>query len=139
VRRAHAAKKMREYRKQNNVPFTHRWWVLRLLSTHSRLTVPDVRKIEQRFVQRPCCEYCSVNLSTTPEKLQFDHRIPKSRGGEYSEVNTAITCDACNRLKLDMTDTEFRAFLLEYISRFDAPIQATVHSLADYAKKEPSL
>ena len=139
--KAHVAAKMRAFRKANSTPFTPRWWGLRILP-HTKFRMPDVRLIEQMFNQNPCCAYCGVNLRNASEKFHLDHKLPRCRGGQDTVENVAICCDVCNRMKSRMTDTEFRAFLLEYISRFDHhPVtsQIKMASLSEYASKEPSL
>ncbi len=71
------------------------------------------------------------------EKVCRDCRTVKSFDQFYSSKLSAdkltTYCKACY--------SKFRAFLLEYISRFDHPLtgQIKTFSLSEYAQKEPRL
>lgn len=62
------------------------------------------------------CWYCHTEIPR--EKLEFDHRIPVSRGGRTEKQNMVVACKPCNRLKGEMAEQEFQEFLIEYIARF---------------------
>lgn len=42
-----------------------------------------------------CCAYCGVK----PDKLEMDHIIPLSRGGQHTKSNIVPACFNCNRSK----------------------------------------
>lgn len=49
------------------------------------------------------CEYCGSELMhnrITWDSVQFDHIIPKSKGGEDNEENLALACKPCNNQKM---------------------------------------
>lgn len=51
------------------------------------------------------CFYCG---RSTPDKdHEFDHKIPRSRGGRDILANLVDSCRTCNRAKSDMTAQEF--------------------------------
>ena len=50
-----------------------------------------------------CCEYCDVDLihdRIAWDAVQFDHIIPKSKGGNDEEQNLALSCKVCNNAKM---------------------------------------
>lgn len=47
------------------------------------------------------CAYCGG-----PGPFEWDHIIPKSRGGLNSEINLITACKPCNRLKRDSLPSE---------------------------------
>ena len=117
------------------------WWYRRCFGGGRGIPTNDVTpfEVKQMYDANPCCTYCGVSLQgVNIYNAHVDHKIPKKRGGTDKIENLCIACKECNRMKHAMTDTEFRAFLLEYVARFDAPIaqQSKVFSLSDYAKKE---
>jgi 5-methylcytosine-specific restriction endonuclease McrA len=48
-----------------------------------------------------CC-YCGSS-----DKLQVDHKVPKSRGGKNERANLQWLCRKCNHAKFDMAEEEF--------------------------------
>ena len=62
------------------------------------------------------CHYCGVILAVGSVELaesvraSVDHRIPKCRGGKEEADNLVLADFLCNRLKGDMTETEFLFF-----------------------------
>lgn len=49
------------------------------------------------------CEYCDAELihnRITWDAVQFDHIVPKSKGGDESEENLALACKPCNNQKM---------------------------------------
>lgn len=50
------------------------------------------------------CQYCGKRLA--PERLTFDHVIPRSLGGTTRWGNIATACQACNRKKGGRTPQE---------------------------------
>lgn len=42
-----------------------------------------------------CCAYCGVK----PDKLEMDHIVPLSRGGQHTKSNIVPACFNCNRSK----------------------------------------
>lgn len=52
------------------------------------------------------CSYCGSH-----ERLEMDHKHPRSRGGTNDEANLQWLCRTCNRSKSDMTEEEFVAHI----------------------------
>ncbi|MDD3763386.1 MAG: HNH endonuclease signature motif containing protein [Nevskiales bacterium] len=49
------------------------------------------------------CEYCDSDLIQDRiawDSVQFDHVIPKSKGGDDEEGNLALSCKVCNNAKM---------------------------------------
>jgi len=49
------------------------------------------------------CEYCDSDLihdRIAWDSVQFDHVIPKSKGGDDEESNLALSCKICNNAKM---------------------------------------
>jgi 5-methylcytosine-specific restriction endonuclease McrA len=57
------------------------------------------------------CYYCGVKMTKggtkKPTSATWDHRIPKSRGGERYGDNRVRACKRCNTKKGPLTDIEF--------------------------------
>lgn len=51
------------------------------------------------------CVYCATALPL--EHATLDHVIPRARGGSHAPGNLVVACAPCNRLKGDLTPTEF--------------------------------
>jgi len=57
-----------------------------------------------------CCQYCGNEFE--PAKLNYDHVLPRSRGGKTDWSNIVMSCYACNAKKGDRTPTEAKMTLL---------------------------
>jgi HNH endonuclease len=57
--------------------------------------------VKMRVVRRDnhTCQHCSKHLAD--DEVEFDHRIPISKGGSSEEHNIRLTCYDCNRDKSD--------------------------------------
>lgn len=68
------------------------------------------------------CYYCQYEFGIYSELRELnlirtkDHIIPKSKGGNNSELNIIIACSQCNTLKGTRLPTEFAKFLLKRIN-----------------------
>ncbi len=51
------------------------------------------------------CHYCEKQKPL--DKLTFDHKNPKSKGGSLGEENIVLACRPCNTMKADMSYEEF--------------------------------
>lgn len=51
------------------------------------------------------CQYCGNE--TGDRRLEWEHKIPKSRGGSDSVRNATLACKTCNQLKADRTPEEW--------------------------------
>lgn len=64
-----------------------------------------------------CCEYCGEQLMHDRIKwdsVQFDHIIPKSKGGTNDHENLALSCKVCNNAKMTYVPTgDCRTELIE--------------------------
>jgi 5-methylcytosine-specific restriction endonuclease McrA len=84
----------------------------------------DVREaVRARLDNAPTCCYCGGKL--TAQNFSMDHVIPLDRGGSWDFSNTLFPCDACNRAKGVLTDTEFTG-LLWYMGNWDAVARKSV-------------
>lgn len=59
-----------------------------------------------------CCIYCGRPL--TPETMEVDHILPRSKGGSNDYSNKVCACPHCNSRKADM---DLRAFLAGFSGR----------------------
>ncbi len=74
----------------------------------SRLYNTDINlylELRKRIFERDdyTCKYCGVKGG----RLELDHIIPVSRGGDSSEENLTTACFSCNRSKRNKTLEEF--------------------------------
>lgn len=54
------------------------------------------------------CEYCNTEMihdRIAWDAVQFDHIIPKSKGGSDDEENLALACKVCNNAKMTFLPT----------------------------------
>lgn len=78
------------------------------------------------------CSYCGEQFPF--DKLEAEHIIPESRGGEYTWTNLTTSCGPCNRFKRDRLPEEAGMELLFVPyrpSRFEYLILANHRILAD--------
>jgi CRISPR/Cas system Type II protein with McrA/HNH and RuvC-like nuclease domain len=69
-----------------------------------------IQNIIEKFEQQPCCYLTGDPISIYDVKsYEFDHMIPKSRGGSNTLENLGICTRSANRAKQDMTPDEFIA------------------------------
>ena len=57
--------------------------------------------VKMRVVRRDnhTCQHCGKHAADT--EVEFDHKIPISKGGSSEEHNVRLTCFDCNRDKSD--------------------------------------
>jgi len=77
------------------------------------------------------CWYCGFDLTTA--EIHLDHIHPKSQGGKEDIENMALSCEFCNRAKLDHDVTTFLRWLGRVrTGRFECKILPKIkHDLAD--------
>jgi len=63
--------------------------------------VPVLTRRELYHRDGGLCLYCGKTLSFS--RMQIEHVVPRSKGGEHSWTNVVSTCEACNRFKDDRT------------------------------------
>jgi hypothetical protein len=49
------------------------------------------------------CEYCKSPANISSQPFVIEHIIPKSKGGETTENNLALSCQGCNNHKYNKT------------------------------------
>src|SRR5690606_30698042 len=64
--------------------------------------------IINKFGEKPICYLTGEEIDIyQPRTYQFDHKIPRSRGGENSIENLGIVTKQANKSKTDMTPDEY--------------------------------
>lgn len=48
---------------------------------------------------RGCCEYCRSQARFATQSFSIEHIIPRSKGGETTVHNLALSCQGCNNHK----------------------------------------
>ena len=71
------------------------------------------------------CPYCGVDINL--KNFGIDHIHPIARGGDFGLQNCHIICKSCNKLKGELTDTEFRQ-LMTLIKTLDPIAQRSITS-----------
>lgn len=56
------------------------------------------------------CYYCHK----LTKKFHKEHRIPVSKGGDFTKENIVPSCQRCNNRKCDRTEEEFREYLKQF-------------------------
>jgi HNH endonuclease len=51
-----------------------------------------------------CCEYCRSQARFAMQPFSVEHISPRSRGGDSSPDNLALSCQGCNNHKYNHTD-----------------------------------
>ncbi len=66
----------------------------------SRYVPIDLRaRVRKRFAN--CCGYCQTAERLTAMRFEFEHIVPRSRGGDTTFENLCLACPSCNQLKGD--------------------------------------
>lgn len=68
----------------------------------------DLHAIAKELSENPICYLTGavINLED-PSSFQLDHKVPRSRGGDNSQANLALTTKWANQAKSDMLPEEF--------------------------------
>ena len=75
--------------------------------THNKSTF-SVDDVLEKFGENPKCYLTGKDIDISqPRSYQFDHKIPRSRGGDNSLDNLGIASSKANRSKSDMTPDEY--------------------------------
>lgn len=56
------------------------------------------------------CQYCGG--ASGDHRLEWEHKIPKSRGGSDALKNATLSCNTCNGMKNNLTPEEWHAVLV---------------------------
>ena len=75
------------------------------------MTLPPSTKTKKLKEQHNRCYYCGCLLHNI--KIEIDHIVPKSKGGNGCVSNLCLSCQSCNRLKSDKTNNEFYEIVLK--------------------------
>jgi HNH endonuclease len=59
-------------------------------------------RVRQRFAN--CCGYCQTAERLTAMQFEFEHILPRSRGGQTTFENLCLACPSCNQLKSDRVE-----------------------------------
>lgn len=73
------------------------------------VTALDYRPEDLASIVKEKCEYCGTKLIVSV--INFDHRVPVSRGGAWDLTNLSAICAKCNRRKGELTDSEYKNLL----------------------------
>lgn len=57
------------------------------------------------------CYYCGTNLHLC--NIQVDHKKPFSKSRDGRNTNLCLSCDFCNSLKSDKSQSEFHQIMIE--------------------------
>lgn len=49
------------------------------------------------------CEYCKSPANISSQPFVVEHVFPKSKGGQSTQENTALSCQGCNNYKYNKT------------------------------------
>ena len=79
------------------------------------------------------CQYCGERKN--PVELTLDHILPRSRGGDSSQINVVTACVRCNQRKGSRTPEEARMPLLTTQSALRTKLERVV--LCHYAEARP--
>jgi len=93
---------------------------------HDVKKIPMPKELVEWIARQPIIEKrkriyfsCYLTQELIPiAKIELDHRVPISRGGDYSADNLGITSKRMNAAKGNRTEQEFKS-LLELIAGFD--------------------
>ena len=121
----HAAKnrerinqRMRDWRKNNPEKHReqkHRWQRenrARYLACKYVSDKQDRESLVEQYARG--CAYCG-----SVDRLEVDHKYPRSRGGKSSLDNLRWLCLPCNRSKQDLTEEELVAHLKKMLKALD--------------------
>lgn len=76
----------------------------------------SVDDVINKFGDNPSCYLTGQKINIhKPRTYEFDHIIPKSRGGDNSLENLGLCTKAANRAKHDMTPDEFINFCKQIV------------------------
>ena len=115
------SKKAKEIR--GNHPYYDKW--SRSMKKNTDITIQD---LINKFGENPKCYLTGDDIDINDIKsYQFDHVIPKSRGGDNSLDNIQIATKTANLSKSDMTPDEF-FFLCKKVLEHNG---YTVYKVAD--------
>ncbi len=61
----------------------------------------SLNKLKKIIIKRAdgLCEYCKSPANISPQPFAVEHIIPKSKTGETTEENLALSCQGCNNYK----------------------------------------
>ena len=79
------------------------------------------------------CQYCGERKN--PVELTLDHILPRSRGGDSSQINVVTACVTCNQRKGSRTPEEARMPLLTTQTALRTRLEQVV--LCHYAEARP--
>ncbi len=97
--------------------------VIRLISSLGRKKIVKFSRINVLTRDNFSCQYCGAHKSTA--ELNYDHVMPRSRGGLTTWTNIVSSCLSCNSKKRDRTPAEAGMRLLkEPIKPKSLPIAA---------------
>lgn len=69
-----------------------------------RPSAPDRETVSQRA--KGCCEYCKCPAAYSADSFSIEHILPRSRGGDDSLLNLALSCQGCNNRKFTRVESE---------------------------------
>ena len=85
--------------------------VIRLLNRVRRKKAVRFSRMNVLTRDKWCCQYCGQKFAT--RKLNYDHVVPRSRGGKTVWENIVSCCYPCNAKKDNRTPSEARMQLLK--------------------------
>lgn len=64
-----------------------------------------LKRIKEKIFDRAngLCEYCKSPANISSQPFVIEHILPKSKGGNTTEANLALSCQGCNNYKYNKT------------------------------------
>jgi 5-methylcytosine-specific restriction endonuclease McrA len=71
--------------------------------------VPQVKNVrfsrENIYLRdRGCCQYCGLHVA--PDDWEYEHVVPRAKGGRTTWENIVVACTACNQRKASKTPAQ---------------------------------
>jgi 5-methylcytosine-specific restriction endonuclease McrA len=101
------------------------------LTQYSQLPKNEVVFTKRNLMERDGhrCAYCGKKFS--PKDLNFDHVVPKSKGGKTDWMNIVTSCFPCNSRKADRTPAEagLKLLIKPHRPKHQSPIKRMIVQL----------
>jgi 5-methylcytosine-specific restriction endonuclease McrA len=103
------------------------------INVRRRREASGARRIRIYIRDKYRCQYCGERKGAL--ELTLDHILPRSRGGDNTQLNLVTACLACNNRKADRTPEEARMPLLTTQTALRVKLEMVL--LCHYAEARP--